>query len=96
MMNKTENHVGILGISVAKDFRGEGLGKLLMELIVKEAEKEIPDLRIVTLGVYSTNSIAQNLYKQMDFVEYGRLPNGITRGGNFEDSILMYKNISSR
>lgn len=93
MRDKTEQHVGILGISVAKDFRGEGIGKLLMELILKEAEKEIRELKIVTLEVYSTNDIAKKMYEKFGFVEYGKLPKGITRGGKFEDAILMYKNI---
>lgn len=93
MMDKTEKHVGIFGISVIKDFRGKGLGKLLMELILKEAKKEIPEIKIVTLGVYSTNDIARSLYEKLGFIEYGMLPNGITRDGKFEDTILMYKNI---
>lgn len=93
MKDKTEKHIGILGISVAKDFRGEGLGKLLMELILKEAEKEIPNLKIVTLEVYSTNDIAQKMYEKFGFERYGLLPKGITRNEKFEDAILMYKNI---
>jgi len=93
MRDKTEKHVGILGISIAKDFRGEGLGKLLMELILKEAEKELPSLKIVTLEVYSTNDIAKKMYEKFGFIKYGILPNGITRGGKFEDAVLMYKNI---
>lgn len=93
MRDKTEKHVGILGISIAKDFRGEGLGKLLMELILREAQKELPDLKIVTLEVYSTNDIAQKMYQNFGFIKYGILPNGITRGGKFEDAILMYKKI---
>lgn len=93
MMDKTEKHVGIFGISVIKDFRGKGLGKLLVELVLKEAKKEIPDIKIVTLEVFSTNDIAKGLYKKLGFIEYGMLPNGITRGGKFEDAILMYKNI---
>lgn len=93
MRDKTEKHVGILGISIAKDFRREGLGKLLMELIIIEAQKELPDLKIVTLEVYSTNDIAQKMYKMFGFKVYGKLKNGITRGGKFEDAILLYKNI---
>ena len=93
MRDKTEKHVGILGISIAKDFRGEGLGKLLMELILKEAEKEIPQFKMVTLEVYSTNDIAKKMYNKFGFIEYGRLPKGIKRGGDYEDAILMYKNI---
>ncbi len=93
MRDKTEKHLGVFGISVAKDFRGEGLGKFLMELVLNEAKKEIPSLKIVALDVYSNNLIAQELYKKLGFIEYGRLPNGIMREGKFEDAILMYKNI---
>jgi RimJ/RimL family protein N-acetyltransferase len=93
MHDKTQNHVGVLGISIAKNFRGDGIGKLLMDLIIKEAKKKIAAIKIVTLNVYSTNSIARNLYKKIGFIEYGILPKGIIRGGKFEDTILMYKNI---
>ena len=93
MMDKVEKHIGIFGITVKKDLRGEGLGKLLMELVLKEAKKKIPGIKIITLDVYSTNDIARGLYKKMRFVEYGLLPNGISRSGKFEDAVLMYKNI---
>jgi ribosomal protein S18 acetylase RimI-like enzyme len=93
LSDKVRSHVGIFGITVAKNFRGEGIGKLLMEFILKEAEEEIPQLKIVALEVYSTNDIAKKMYEKFGFLEYGRLPKGIFRGGNFEDEILMYKNI---
>ncbi len=93
MSDKTERHTGALGISVVKDLRGEGVGNVIMDLILKEAKKELPELKIVTLEVYSTNDIAQKMYQKFGFVQYGLLPNGIMRGGSFEDAILMYKNI---
>lgn len=92
MMDKTEKHIGILGISISKDFRGNGLGKLLVELILKEAKRKILAIKIVTLQVYSTNDIAKNLYEKIGFVDYGLLPNGIIRGEKLEDTVLMYKN----
>jgi len=95
MKDKTEKHLGVLGISIAKDFRSDGLGKLLMELILKEAENTILELKIVTLEVYSTNNVARNLYKKFEFKEYGNLPNGVTRRNKFEDAIFMYKNINT-
>ena len=93
MLDKTEKHLGILGISVAKEFRGDGIGTLILELLLKEAEREIAELRIVTLDVYQANTVAQILYKQAGFAEYGVLPNGVSRNNTFEDRILMYKNI---
>ena len=93
MLDKTEKHLGVLAISVAKDFRGDGIGTLLMELLLKEAKQEIADLKIATLDVYKANTVAQILYKQAGFVEYGILPSGVSRNNTFEDRILMYKNI---
>ena len=36
MKDKTEKHIGNFGITIAKDFRGEGLGNLLMDLVLKK------------------------------------------------------------
>ena len=93
MMDKTEKHIGVFGISVAKDYRNEGLGKLLMEKVIDEAKKEMPQLKIVTLEVYAKNSIAKRIYEGFGFTQYGLLPNGIVRNDIFEDAILMYKNV---
>jgi len=93
MMDKTEKHIGVLGISIAKNFRGEGVGKILMNLVEEEAKKKLPDLKMITLGVNSPNTVARDMYKKIGFVEYGILPNGIIRGGKFENAVLMYKNI---
>lgn len=93
MMEKTQRHIGVFGITVSQDLRREGIGKLLMDLIFREAKKNIPEIKIVTLDVYSTNDVARGLYKKMGFTEYGILPNGISKIGKFEDMVLMYKNI---
>jgi len=93
MMEKVEKHIGVFGIMINHGFRGEGIGKLLMDLVLKEAKKSIPEIKIVILDVYSTNDIARSLYKKMGFTEYGTLPNGISRVEKFEDMVMMYKNI---
>jgi ribosomal protein S18 acetylase RimI-like enzyme len=94
MMDKTEKHIGILGITISKKFRGEGVGKLLMDLIIKEAQKELTGLKIITLNVYGNNEIAIKLYTKMGFVKYGLLPGGVSRGNGFEDDVLMYRKIN--
>lgn len=94
MKSKVEKHVGIFGIIIEKEFRGDGLGKILVDLVFTESKKELSELKIITLEVYSTNEIARNLYKKVGFVEYGILPEGISRNGKFEDQVLMYKKIN--
>lgn len=88
-----QKHIGSFGITVAKEFRGEGIGKILMELVISESVKKIDNLKIITLEVFGDNPIAQSLYQKMGFVEFGRLPGGIKHLDNFVDEILMYKNI---
>jgi len=88
-----KNHVGDFGITVAQKYRGKGIGKILMDLIISQAIKKIKKLKIITLECFATNDIGLGLYKKMGFIEYGRLTQGLKRRGKFCDSILMYKKI---
>jgi RimJ/RimL family protein N-acetyltransferase len=87
------SHEGTFGISVAEEYRGEGIGKLLTRLVLEEAEKNIPQLRIVTLGVFADNEIGIDMYRKFGFIEYGRLPQGFLRKGQYTDHVYMYKKV---
>lgn len=87
-----EWHIGTIGLMVAKDMRGEGLGRFLLESILEKA-KEM-GIRTAVLGLFSDNEIAKNLYKKMGFIEYGVLPDGVYRKNKFSDHILMFKRIN--
>lgn len=87
-------HEGVFGISVSKEYRGEGIGKKLMEQVLKEAKKNLPQLKIVTLGVFSNNLLAIKIYKKFEFKEFGRLPEGILYKRKYLDHIYMYKTVS--
>jgi RimJ/RimL family protein N-acetyltransferase len=93
MKDRTESHEGLFGISIAKEYRGEGIGKKFMEMVLKEAEKYIPQLRVITLGVFGDNPLAKNMYEKFGFKEYGRLPNGSLHKEKYIDHIYMYKNV---
>lgn len=91
MQDKIEGHIGVLGISIAKDYRGEGIGFLLMKYILEEAAKKLKNLEMVTLYVFSNNAIAKKMYDKMGFIEYGLLPKGVKLANEYADQILMYK-----
>jgi L-phenylalanine/L-methionine N-acetyltransferase len=93
MKDETERHVGVFGISIAQGYRGEGIGTLLMDAVLKEAEENIPELQIVVLDVFSNNTAAIAMYEKFGFVVYGRLPNGVRHNDVFVDEIKMYKNV---
>ncbi|MBU1200398.1 GNAT family N-acetyltransferase [Patescibacteria group bacterium] len=57
MGKKIKSHIGNFGITIAKKYRGKGLGKLLMKNVLNEAKK-LPRLKIITLEVFSKNKNA--------------------------------------
>lgn len=89
----SENHVGVFGIVIAKDFRNQGIGKILIEKILEEAVKNLSELTIVELGCLANNQLALNLYQELGFKEVGRLPQGIKYRDEFVDHVYMYKKI---
>ncbi len=94
MEDKISVHVGLFGITVLKEFRGQGIGKLLIDLIINEAKKNIKQLKIIILSVFDGNDRAKNLYKSFGFINYGMLPKGIKYKGEYINHYYMYKNIT--
>lgn len=93
MQSKTESHVGILGISIDKSIRGQGLGKILMQAVISEASTHLNGLRLITLKLKAANTTALSLYKKLGFKKYGRLPCGTQHRGQYMDEILMFKKL---
>lgn len=91
MQDKTAKHLGIFGITVAKDFRGRGIGTKLMETVINEAERNINKLEIIILEVFANNDLAKDLYKRFGFLQYGMLPNGVRLEKGYQDRVFMYR-----
>jgi ribosomal-protein-alanine N-acetyltransferase len=75
----------IATIAVHPDWRGRGLGKLLLRQILADAQDS--GLKTVLLEVRSGNQAAQALYHQFGFVVVGRRPRYYQ--DNQEDALLM-------
>jgi len=89
-----QDYVGEFGISIRKEYRGIGLGKKLMKEILKLAKKELkPKLKIIRLSVFSTNKIAQSLYRKLGFKTVAKIPKQIQYKGKLVDEIVMIKEI---
>ena len=79
------NEAHIVSIGVRTEYRGLGLGELLLISAVEQAR--LLESKLVTLEVRVSNHVAQNLYKKYGFTERG------TRKGyytdNREDALIM-------
>lgn len=84
-------HTGSFGMMIHRDFRGKGIGKILLGELFAWAEAH-PLIEKISLGVFSTNHRAIALYKRMGFVEEGRKIKEIKLNENeYVDDVLMYK-----
>lgn len=86
-----KRHIGILGIIIGKEFRGQGLGEQLMHATLKEAQKKIVGIRMVQLDCFAANQPALSLYKKVGFTEVGRVPNALLHTGKLIDEVIMVK-----
>lgn len=93
LKDRVQGHQGVLGISLQKEFRGEGIGKKLMSLIIEEAVKNLPELKIIILAVFDNNLLAIEMYKKFGFQEYGKLPKGIKHNSQYVDEVFMFKKV---
>lgn len=91
MKDKVESHIGSFGISIAREWRGLGVGSTLMKATLAEAQMRLASLEIITLSVFSNNERATQMYHRFGFEEYGRLPGGVIHRGQHVDHIFMYK-----
>jgi ribosomal protein S18 acetylase RimI-like enzyme len=88
---KRMSHTGSFGMLIRNNYRGLGIGKMLLQVLLEWAEKN-PLIEKVSLGVFSTNHRAISLYQKMGFIEEGRKINEFKFEDNeYVDDILMYK-----
>ncbi|WP_079505041.1 GNAT family N-acetyltransferase [Mesobacillus jeotgali] len=90
---KRLSHTGSFTAMVKKEYRDQGIGKILIKELLLWAEQN-PLIEKVSLGVLSTNSRAIELYKKMGFVEEGRKIKEVKFDEHiYADDILMYKQV---
>lgn len=81
-------HVGEVGVSVAREWRGQGVGRCLMETAIAAARTS-PPLERLSLRVFASNGPALRLYESIGFRVEGRRPAHLRVRGRDDDLILM-------
>jgi RimJ/RimL family protein N-acetyltransferase len=88
-------HRGTFGFSVAKDWRGKGIGTALLQILIDWA-KDNPLIEKIGMAVCANNERAIRVYRKLGFVEEGRRPREMKLGpGQYVDDILMYRFVKS-
>lgn len=86
-------HRASLGVTLHPDFRGLGIGRKLMEVLI-EKMKTFTDIKIIELDVMTKNEQAVKIYQGLGFKKVGILPNAfILPSGEIIDNMHMYLNV---
>ena len=80
-------HIGELGISVFRDYWGQGIGQSLMTALIDWAPSA--GVTKLTLRVRSDNERAIDLYKRLGFVVEGTQSRGLRVNGCYYTLLLM-------
>jgi ribosomal protein S18 acetylase RimI-like enzyme len=85
---KTRHKGHVWGVYVKPTHRGKGIGRALMEELLRRACLQ-PDLERITLAVTEQQAAARTLYLQLGFQIYGREPQALKVGKAYADEDLM-------
>lgn len=88
-------HRAVFGLSVQRRAWRMGIGSILSEEVLNQAEKL--GFEQVELGVYADNEVAIHIYEKVGFRKTGIVPQAFKlRDGSYRDEILMFCQVSKK
>jgi RimJ/RimL family protein N-acetyltransferase len=84
-----ENHRAEIGIALLKEFRGKGIGTIMLKELFKLAKERMKGLEIIELRVASYNRVAKRLYKKFGFKKVAAIPKAIKEEGKYYSEEIM-------
>ncbi len=91
---KRSHKAGIWGMFVAREHRGSGVGRMLLDDAIRAA-KAMPGVRTVNLSVITANAAARQLYLSAGFRAYGLEPGALKAGEDYFDEEHMALELGS-
>jgi RimJ/RimL family protein N-acetyltransferase len=85
---KTKHRGEVIQMFVDTAYAGKGIGKALLKHTIDKAF-ENPAIEQITLSLVYGNEKAEKLYKQLGFVEYGKLANFFKAGDKYTTQLFM-------
>lgn len=82
------SHQGSFGMTVSPEYRGFGVGRVLLETLIEWA-KNNDKIEKICLEVMHNNKAAIHLYEKFDFIKEGRKRRGVKLDDGYQDLIQM-------
>jgi len=84
-------HHGRLALTVMARYRGIGIGKAVVKILVREARRM--GLKNLEVEFLSTNEAAIHTYDKAGFEEVGSIPAKVRRNGKMLDSLILAREL---
>lgn len=81
-------HGAEIGISLAKDYREEGIGTELLKTLIEEAKTL--QLKLLTLNCFENNTRACHVYEKLGFKKAGIVPAAILYKNEYIGEVKFY------
>ncbi len=89
---KTGHIATIVGVYVSSDYRGQGVGKRLLQSLSDEITA-VPQIEKINLTVNTTQTAAQKLYETFGFQPIGIARKELKYEGQYYDELYMEKHL---
>ena len=86
----TRRH-GRIGLTMIKEYRGQGIGRRMVETLVRESRRA--GLRTLEVEFLAENETARRAYEKGGFKEVGIIPHKVFRDKKYLDGVIMSREL---
>ena len=86
----TSRH-GQLGLTMIEEYRGRGIGRRIIETLVRESRRA--GLRTLEVEFLAENETARRAYEKAGFKQAGIIPHKVFRGRSYFDGLIMSREL---
>ncbi len=84
-------HHGHLGLTMISRYRGQGIGRRMIETLVRESRRA--GLRTLDTEFLAENERARRAYEKAGFTQAGIIPHKVFRNGRYFDGLVMAREL---
>jgi RimJ/RimL family protein N-acetyltransferase len=88
---KDTHHHGHLGLTMISNYRGQGIGRRMIETLVRESRNA--GLRTLDTEFLAENETARRAYEKAGFKQAGIIPHKVFRNGRYFDGLVMAREL---
>ncbi len=89
---RRQGHIGLFGIVLSKECRGQGIGFKLAQKTIDLARERL-GIKQIVLNCFANNSVGIKFYKKLGFKQNCRDLKSVFYQGRYIDTIWFYKNL---